>query len=113
MNIASAGNAVQAAEAVVSPGNERIVEAMNRRYEAGFVTDIATDSLPPGLDEDVVRWISKRKGEPEWMTDWRLAAYRHWLTMHSPEWAKLRIGRHRFPGHQLFRGTQAGSEVAG
>jgi Fe-S cluster assembly protein SufB len=113
MNIASAGNAVQAAEAVVSPGNERIVEAMNRRYEAGFVTDIATDSLPPGLDEGVVRWISKRKGEPEWMTEWRLAAYRHWLTMPAPHWAKLKHRPHRFPGDQLLRGTQAGSEVAG
>ena len=78
-------------EKAVSPGNERIVEAMNRRYDAGFITDIETDSLPPGLDEGVVRWISKRKEEPEWMTEWRLAAYRHWLTMVSPEWAKLRI----------------------
>ena len=75
-----------------SPGNEHIVEAMNRRYDAGFVTDIETDSLPPGLNEGVVRWISERKGEPAWMTEWRLAAYRHWLTMIAPEWAKLRIG---------------------
>ena len=108
MNIASAGNAVQAAEAVVSPGNERIVEAMNRRYEAGFITDIATDSLPPGLDEDVVRWISKRKGEPEWMTDWRLAAYRHWLTMQSPEWAKLRIGAIDFQAISYFAAPKQG-----
>ncbi len=79
------------AEPLVSVGNERIVEAMNRRYDAGFITEIETDSLPPGLDEGVVRWISKRKEEPEWMTEWRLAAYRHWLTMIPPEWAKLRI----------------------
>jgi Fe-S cluster assembly protein SufB len=68
-----------------------VVDQLAKRYDAGFVTDIATDIMPPGLDEDVVRAISARKGEPEWMTDWRLAAYRHWLTMSPPDWAKLRI----------------------
>jgi Fe-S cluster assembly protein SufB len=68
-----------------------VVEQLAKRYEAGFVTDIATDIFPPGLDEDVVRAISARKDEPQWMTDWRLAAYRHWLTMAPPDWAKLRI----------------------
>ena len=48
---------------------KQIETALNRRYEAGFVTDIESESLPPGLDEDVVRAISKRKDEPEWMTD--------------------------------------------
>ncbi|MGH8163952.1 MAG: Fe-S cluster assembly protein SufB [Rhodanobacteraceae bacterium] len=64
---------------------------LNRRYSAGFVTDIETDSLPPGLSEDVVRAISRRKHEPDWMTQWRLEAYRHWLTMTPPHWAKLSI----------------------
>ncbi|MDQ2971802.1 MAG: Fe-S cluster assembly protein SufB, partial [Pseudomonadota bacterium] len=68
-----------------------IENLLNRRYSAGFVTDIETDSLPPGLSEDVVRAISLRKGEPEWMTQWRLDAYRHWLTMTPPHWAKLNI----------------------
>ena len=68
-----------------------LAEAMNRRYSAGFVTDIESDSLPPGLSEDVVRAISARKREPAWMTEWRLKAYRHWLTMTSPHWAKLQI----------------------
>ena len=78
---------------IVSPiaANEAVTEAMNRRYSAGFVTDIESESLPPGLSEDVVRAISARKHEPEWMTEWRLKAYRHWLTMHAPHWAKLRI----------------------
>ncbi|MGH8212809.1 MAG: Fe-S cluster assembly protein SufB, partial [Rhodanobacteraceae bacterium] len=66
-------------------------QLLNRRYSAGFITDIETDSLPPGLDEDVIRAISARKQEPEWMTEWRLAAYRHWLTMAAPTWAKLNI----------------------
>jgi len=58
-------------------------------YEAGFVTDIEQESLPPGLDEDVVRAISAKKKEPEWMTEWRLRAYRHWLTMTEPDWANV------------------------
>jgi len=66
-------------------------QIVNRRYDAGFVTDIETDTIPPGLSEDVIRLISAKKGEPEWLTDWRLAAYRHWLTMTSPEWAKLEL----------------------
>lgn len=63
----------------------------NRRYEAGFSTDIDTEVLPKGLSEDVVRAISAKKGEPEWLTEWRLAAYRHWLTMSPPNWAKLKV----------------------
>jgi Fe-S cluster assembly protein SufB len=65
--------------------------ALSRRYSAGFVTDIESDFLPPGLNEDVVRWISSRKNEPQWLTDWRLEAYRRWLKMTPPDWAKLAI----------------------
>ncbi|MGH8196124.1 MAG: Fe-S cluster assembly protein SufB [Woeseiaceae bacterium] len=66
------------------------IEALaKRRYKHGFVTDIAADSLPPGLDEGVVRAISARKKEPEFMLEWRLKAYRHWLTMTEPEWAHV------------------------
>jgi Fe-S cluster assembly protein SufB len=61
-------------------------------YKAGFVTDIEQDTLPPGLSEDVVRRISEKKGEPGWMTEWRLKAYRHWLTMEEPRWANVRYG---------------------
>jgi Fe-S cluster assembly protein SufB len=60
-----------------------------REYEYGFVTDIEQDTVPPGLDEGVVRLISAKKGEPEWMTEWRLKAYRHWLTMEEPTWANV------------------------
>jgi Fe-S cluster assembly protein SufB len=61
----------------------------NREYEAGFVTDIEQETLPPGLSEDVVRFLSTKKEEPEWMTEWRLKAYRHWLTMEEPRWAHV------------------------
>src|SRR5213082_501268 len=58
-------------------------------YKYGFVTDIESDSAPPGLDEDTVRFISAKKGEPEWLLDWRLAAFRAWREMTEPEWAKV------------------------
>ena len=63
----------------------------SREYEYGFVTDIETHTLPKGLNEDIVRQISALKGEPEWMLEYRLEAYRKWLTMPLPEWAHLRI----------------------
>jgi Fe-S cluster assembly protein SufB len=69
--------------------NKIIEEFANREYEHGFVTDVEQDSLPPGLDEDVIRAISKRKSEPEWMLEWRLKAYRHWLTMAEPRWPNV------------------------
>jgi len=71
--------------------NAEIHQQLGRRYEAGFVTDIESETFPAGLNEDIIRAISAKKDEPEWMTDWRLAAYRHWLTMREPHWAKLDI----------------------
>ena len=62
-----------------------------RDYKYGFVTDIETDVIPVGLSEDVVRHISAVKGEPEWLLEFRLKAYRHWLTMKMPDWAHLQI----------------------
>ncbi len=62
-------------------------------YKAGFVTDIESESLPPGLDEDVVRAISKKKGEPDFLLAWRLQAYRHWLTMVEPTWPNVHYPR--------------------
>ncbi|MFO1393447.1 MAG: Fe-S cluster assembly protein SufB [Steroidobacteraceae bacterium] len=64
---------------------------VGQKYRHGFVTDIESDTVPPGLDEDVIRLISRKKGEPQFMLDWRLKAYRHWLTMRRPDWAQLRI----------------------
>ena len=74
-----------------TPLEAGVEEALNRRYDAGFITDIETESFAAGLGEDVVRAISAKKNEPEWMTEWRLKAYRHWLTMTPPEWAKLNV----------------------
>jgi Fe-S cluster assembly protein SufB len=62
-----------------------------QKYRHGFVTDIESDTVPPGLDEDVIQLISRKKREPQFLLDWRLKAYRHWLTMREPEWAHVRI----------------------
>ncbi len=70
---------------------EELQTLADREYRWGFVTDIESDSLPPGLSEDTVRFISKKKNEPQWMLDWRLKAYRHWLTMEEPHgWPMLK-----------------------
>ncbi len=66
---------------------ETLENIIHKDYKPGFVTDMEADTLPPGLNEDVIRAISARKGEPEWMLQWRLEAYRHWLTMTEPTWA--------------------------
>ncbi|MDX1654178.1 MAG: Fe-S cluster assembly protein SufB [Candidatus Competibacteraceae bacterium] len=60
-------------------------------YEAGFYTDIEQDTVPPGLDEGVIRFISAKKNEPDWLVEWRLEAYHHWLTMQEPDWARLNL----------------------
>jgi Fe-S cluster assembly protein SufB len=62
---------------------------VNQPYKHGFVTDIETESVPKGLNEDVICMISKKKGEPEWLLEFRLQAYRHWLTMEEPSWANV------------------------
>ena len=65
------------------------VEELSKEYRWGFVTDIEADSAPPGLNEDIIRFISAKKEEPEWLLQWRLKAYRAWCKMAEPEWAKL------------------------
>jgi Fe-S cluster assembly protein SufB len=75
----------------MSTSTETIEQLANREYKYGFVTDIETDTIPRGLNEDVVRTISTKKGEPEWLLEWRLKAFRTWLTMKEPTWHNLRI----------------------
>jgi Fe-S cluster assembly protein SufB len=62
-----------------------------QEYKYGFVTDIEQETVPPGLNEDVIRLISAKKNEPEWLLEWRLKAYRHWLTMTEPRWANVKF----------------------
>src|SRR5882724_3592957 len=74
------------------PTAETEIETLaNAEYKGGFVTDTDADEAPMGLNEEIVRFISAKKNEPAWMLDWRLKAYRHWLTMTPPDWAKLNV----------------------
>ena len=70
----------------MSTATETIEDLVKTEYKYGFVTDIEMDIAPRGLSEDVVRLISTKKNEPAWLLEWRLKAYRHWLTMQEPKW---------------------------
>lgn len=87
----SVNTAVEGESAVTE--SERIDNLLERDYAAGFVTDIESDTIPKGLSEDTIRLLSAKKNEPEFMLEWRLSAYRHWLTMTVPEWAKVHFPR--------------------
>ncbi|RUO89145.1 Fe-S cluster assembly protein SufB [Corallococcus sp. AB018] len=69
---------------------ETIQELTRKGYQAGFVTQVESDTLPPGLDEDVIRVLSAKKNEPAFMLEWRLKAYRHWLTLKDPSWQAVK-----------------------
>ena len=68
---------------------DRVKELEVDKYKYGFVTDIEMETAPKGLNEDIIRFISAKKEEPDWLLEWRLKAYRHWLTMDEPDWAKV------------------------
>lgn len=73
----------------MSEQSELLKELENQKYKYGFVTNIEADTVPRGLNEDIIRLISAKKQEPKWLLEWRLKAYRHWQTMSEPHWAKL------------------------
>lgn len=73
----------------MSSTEKNLAPLLQRDYKEGFVTDIDSETLPPGLDENVIRVISEKKNEPEWMLEWRLEAFKRWLEMTPPEWAHL------------------------
>ncbi|HEX5411305.1 MAG TPA: Fe-S cluster assembly protein SufB [Terriglobia bacterium] len=69
-----------------------VEELATQEYKYGFVTEVEQETVPRGLNEDVIRMISAKKNEPEWLLEWRLKAYRHWLTMKEPTWANIKYG---------------------
>src|SRR3989338_1823717 len=85
--------------------NEKTIEEnqlTGRDYKYGFYTSIETDTIPKGLNEDVIRLIVKKKNEPAWMLEWRLKAYRHWLTMKEPHWANFKYGPIDYQGVSYY-----------
>ena len=69
--------------------NDTINNQLDKRYEFGFTTNIEQDTLPPGLNEDVIKIISNKKNEPEWLLNWRLNSFKKWKKMTEPKWAKI------------------------
>ncbi len=88
---------------------ELVKEIEVEKYKYGFTTDIESDYAPKGLNEDIVRFISSKKSEPQWMLDWRLEAYRRWLQMDEPACARI-ISQDRFSRPLLLRSPQEHGE---
>ena len=82
--------------------SEEVKKYIKTEYEAGFVTDVESDTIPPGLNEDVIRLISGKKNEPQWMLEWRLKAYHSWLEMEEPDWAMVKYPKPDFQALSYF-----------
>ena len=81
-----------------------------QEYKYGFVTDIEQEVVRPGLNEDIIRLISAKKHEPEWLLEWRLKAFRHWLTMTEPTWAKVKYSPIDYQSIRYFAAPKNGRE---
>ncbi|MGH7624397.1 MAG: Fe-S cluster assembly protein SufB, partial [Gemmatimonadaceae bacterium] len=84
---------------------------VNREYQFGFVTDIDADTIPAGLTEDTVRAISALKREPAWLLEWRLKAYRRWLTMHEPHWPNVHYDPIDYQGQVYFSAPKTAKPI--
>jgi Fe-S cluster assembly protein SufB len=89
----------------MSKDNQVLEEWTSKEYEHGWTTNIETDSAPKGLNEEIIRFISAKKNEPEWLLEWRLKAYRQWIKMVEPKWPNVTYPP--LPGSHLLFGTQA------
>jgi Fe-S cluster assembly protein SufB len=94
----------------MSNGNQTVDELVSGEYQHGFITDIDTETVPPGLSEETIRTISTKKGEPEFMLEWRLKAYRHWVKQKEPSWA---IVQHPPIDYQAISYYSAPSKMTG
>jgi Fe-S cluster assembly protein SufB len=81
---------------------ETLEEYTNSDYKYGFTSNIDTELIPKGLNEDAIRLISYKKEEPQWMLDWRLEVFRHWETLTEPKMAECKISPSKLPGHYLL-----------
>ena len=82
--------------------NAFVKQVAEQKYEYGFTTDVATDVIPNGLNEDVVRLISQKKGEPEWLLDFRLKAYQYWKTLKMPTWGHVHVPEIDYQGISYY-----------
>ena len=91
----------------MSTPTQSIEELATQEYRYGFVTDVEAEALPKGLNEDIVRAISQKKDEPEWMLEWRLKAFRAWQEMTEPTWPNVDYPPVELPGHHLLLRAEA------
>ena len=89
---------------------EQVSSISDDGYKHGFVTEIEQESAPKGLNEDIIRFISAKKNDPEWLLEWRLKAYRHWLTMPEPEWAKVEFSPIDYQDAYYFSAPKSDSD---
>jgi Fe-S cluster assembly protein SufB len=94
-----------------NPQNDTLEALVKQKYRHGFVTDIEADTMPPGLDEDVIRLISRKKQEPDFLLQWRLKAFQHWRTMHEPHWAYLRVAPIDYQAISYFSAPKASKDA--
>jgi Fe-S cluster assembly protein SufB len=92
--------------------NEILEEHINKDYEWGFITDIAADEAPKGLNEDIIKFISAKKNEPEWMLEFRLKAFRNWQNMVEPEWAHVSYTKPNFQDIIYYSAPKPKKELA-
>ncbi len=100
-------------EAASMASTDAIAEIANKGYQYGFSSDIAADTVAPGLSEAVVRLISEKKGEPAWLLEWRLKAYRHWLTMKEPTWANIHYSPIDYQAIRYYSAPKKGGASGG
>ena len=89
---------------------EMLKEYAEQEYKYGFVTDIESETLPPGLNEKVIKFISNKKGEPKWLTEWRLKAYKIWLKMEEPHWANVDYPAINYQGISYYSAPKNASD---
>ncbi len=95
----------------MSAANKDLSQLMQKDYEHGFVTQIESESLPPGLNEDVIRWISAKKKEPAFMLEWRLKAFRHWQTLKEPHhWPHIKYDPIDYQAISYFAAPKSNSD---
>ena len=95
----------------MSKKKDKLKKIISQGYEYGFITDIQSEKLKPGLNDDVIRLISKKKNEPKFLLDWRLKAYHHWLTLKQPTWAQLKIAPIDYQGISYYAAPKKSKKI--
>ena len=94
----------------MTPQTHDVEDFVNKEYEHGFVTDISADTVPPGLNEDIIAFISQKKNEPAWMLDWRLQAFRHWQKMPEPDWSNVHYDKIDFQAISYYSAPRSSAD---